>query len=129
MADGNGNGQDRGPMAGWAVVQTQGVTLLGRVAGDKLSPVYELRASLQQVQQGIAVVHLATPPWLLLSIKSLPIPAGAIVTACEELDQDDRRTLHEAASRAGEMVKQGMAQRSGIMLAPANTKLPPVWGP
>ena len=74
------------------------------------------------------MVHLATPPWLLLSIKSLPIPAGAIVTACEELDQDDRRTLHEAASRAGEMVKQGMAQRSGIMLAPANTKLPPVWG-
>jgi hypothetical protein len=109
---------DTGPLAGWAIVQASGLTLIGRLplanGPVDLSPVYELRPMLDP-QRGIA--HMVLPVWLL-GVDSISIPSGAIVHPCEELSRSQRVHLHRAVQQ-GEQVSAAMrAQESGVVLAP-----------
>ena len=112
------DGKDTGPLAGWAIVQSNGMTLIGRLplanGPVDLSPVYELRPMLDP-QRGIA--HMVLPVWLL-GVDSISIPSGAIVHPCEELSRSQRVHLHRAVQH-GEQVSAAMrAQESGVVLAP-----------
>ena len=123
------NGQDSGPLAGWAIVASNGLTLIGRVRrasvdnqgdhilgsnADMLSPVYELRPMLDP-QRGIA--HVVLPVWLL-GVDSIEVPMGAIVHPCEEMTRQQRVHLLRAVQQAEQMTAAMHAQESGVVLAP-----------
>ncbi len=129
----NGIVVDREPLPGWAIVQTQGLTLLGRLGegpnGPDLSPVYELNPLMQPGEGGnIMIAHMARPVFVLGSVRRLPIPPGALVIRTEELSTGERRSLHAAAEMAAKLVDGLRAAASGIAVAPAGTKLPPMRG-
>ena len=109
--------EDTGPLAGWAIVQSNGMTLIGRLplanGPVDLSPVYELKPAMSE--RGIG--HLVVPMWLV-GVDLISIPSGAIVHPCEELSRSQRVHLHRAVQQ-GEQVSAAMrAQESGVVLAP-----------
>jgi hypothetical protein len=114
-------------MAGWAVVQAHGLTLVGKVATDglhELRPVYELKPQMQQTNGGLAVAHVALPVWLL-GVDALTLPLDAIVVTCERLTRPQRAHLRAAVELAEQIQRQSRAEASGLVVAPAGTKLPP----
>ena len=120
------NGQDAGPLAGWAVVQAHGLTLIGRRTGtgDRLAPVYELKPQMGMSNQGMQLAHVVIPIWLL-GIDSFDIPTGAIVEPCESFTREQRKRLHEACVAAGELQASFKQEGARVMLAGPGTKLPP----
>lgn len=124
---------DTGPLAGWAIVQSNGLTLIGRLVdghdpvrgvsgqvlgtmareGGALSPVYELKPAMSE--RGIG--HLVVPMWLV-GVDSISIPSGAIVHPCEELSRSQRVHLHRAVQQGEQMSAAMRAQESGVVLAP-----------
>lgn len=122
MTEGNG----QGPLAGWAIVVTNGVTLLGRksmvdatgAARPALSPVFALQRAIVPTPRGTALVTQCQPFLALSSVTSLAIPSGAIVVPVEELSSDERKSLAEAAEEAE-------AMRQAISRGPSSIAMPP----
>jgi len=112
-------------LSGWAIVQSNGLTLIGQHVADgvehKLRPVYELRPQAKQTPRGMQVGHVVLP-MLLLSIREVQIPAGAIVVCCDTLPPGERARLH-ASIKQGEELADGMrVAASGLSLV---RELPP----
>ena len=114
-----------GPLAGWAVVQCHGLTMIGRYLSeiDTLGPVYELKPQLTSTSVGHAVF-----PMFLLGVKEIKIPADALIVRCEELSQEQRVRLLNGCQAAAEMTKAFQGDGSSIVVAPAGTRLPPMKG-
>lgn len=146
MVDDNG----QLPLAGWAIVQTNGLTLIGKLVtipkvaldvlgkevghtrsvGEQpnaLSPVYELKPQMAPTQEGIQIGHLAVPVWLL-GLKSVELPIGCLVERLEEFSPRIRRSLAQAVSAAEEMATMLRADESSITLVRPGTRLPPPGG-
>ena len=100
------------PLAGWAIVQAHGLTLIGKLQGESLSPVYELKP--QMGQQGVG--HLVVPVWLL-GIREAALPVGCLVERCENFSPMLRRHLNKAVEEAERMVELMRAHDSGIVIA------------
>lgn len=121
-------------LKGWVIAIASGTTLIGQpVKGDVryvgrevLSPVYELKCSLVQGREGTGIVHAAFPVCLLGSVRAVDVPAGAIVIPVDELSKTERRSLAAGVQNAEGMVAAMRAAESGVVLAGADTKLPPV---
>jgi hypothetical protein len=124
------NGQDTGPLAGWAIVQLHGLSLLGRmverlikregqpdVTIRRLEPVWELKAALQPVDRngGAVPVHMCFPVWLLPSIQGVDVPLNAIIVQVTELAAPDREILARSVKAAADMMR---AAKANLILAP-----------
>lgn len=112
----NGVGNGQAPLAGWAVVQSQGLTLIGRMHMSRpvLAPVFELKALMGQHGMG----HLVLPVWLL-GIDEFAIPDGAIVEHCESFSIKAREHLWQEVQNGQCLIDQMRAAESGVVLAPA----------
>ena len=118
------NGKDDGPLAGWAIVQSNGLTLIGKVVRsvpcqdhEKLSPVFEMKTNIMQGPRGENVaVHPCFPVWLL-GVQEIDIPDGAIVVPVESLHKTDRRGLAKFVEQAEQMMRALRAEQSGITVA------------
>ena len=137
------NGKDDGPLVGWAIVQSNGLTLIGKVAppiwvrhmGEaeprrldgqptKLSPVFEMKTNIMQGPRGENVaVHPCFPVWLL-GVQEIDIPDGAIVVPVESLHATDRRGLAKFVEQAEEMMRGLRAEQSGIKVARVMPPIP-----
>lgn len=128
------NGASDGPLAGWAIVQTNGLTLIGCVGrakttrkvlnasgqtlgtqttdADVLSPVYELRVMMSDNGFG----HMVLPVWMM-GADSLEVPSGAIVHPCEDLSRQQRVHLLRGVQKAEQMRATMRAEESGLTLA------------
>ena len=105
------------PLAGWAIVQTNGLTLIGRlVGGTLLSPVYELKPQMAATQQGIQIGHLAVPVWLL-GLRDVALPSGCLVERLEEFSPRIRRSLAQSVQAAEDMANMLRAEETGIVIA------------
>jgi hypothetical protein len=110
------NGKNDGALAGWAIVSVGAVTLIGKLVGEVLAPVFELRAAIVQTPNGNGLAHQCFPLWLL-DVRSVKIPGGALVVPLEDLSRDARKRLANAV-RGGEEFQQGIrVADSGIALA------------
>ena len=115
------NGSDTGPLAGWAIVQANGLTLIGRMKldGARLSPVFELKPQMAMGQQGMQIAHVALPVWLL-GVEELEIPQGAIIESIGSFTREQRVRLHHACEQATQLPEQMRNEGSRVVLAPAN---------
>ena len=119
------NGRDDGPLAGWAIVQAQGLTVIGRCSLPMhgvervLAPVFELKPQMAMSPQGMQLAHVALPVWLL-GIREFEIPQGAIVEACESFTREQRVRLHAAVQQAEAMQEQFRNEGARVVVAPAN---------
>ena len=105
------------PLEGWAIVQAHGLTLIGKLQGESLSPVYELKP--QMGQQGVG--HLVVPVWLL-GIREAALPVGCLVERCENFSPMLRRHLNKAVEEAERMVELMRAHDAGIVIAKPEMK-------
>ena len=103
---------DLAPLAGWLLVQSNGMLLIGRdrtIAGSgkfTLNPVLQLGFN----PNGI----FCLPVWLPLSIDSLDITTGAIVKEVADLPGREREALAKAVAHTQDVVR---AARSGVEIA------------
>ena len=112
------NGQDQLPLAGWAIVQSHGMTLIGKRDKDVLCPVYELKPTMGMTAQGLQIAHVAVPVWLL-GLRELLLPEDVVAVATESFSPRQRRDLLKAVQQADELQKQMRAQDSGLVLVPS----------
>ena len=109
-------------MAGWAVVQSNGLTLIGRsrTGGGPpcLAPVYELKPQMGMSPQGMQITHVALPVWIL-GIREFEIPQGAIVEPCESFTREQRVRLHQACEQAAQLQESMRSEGSRVVVAPA----------
>ena len=136
------NGKDDGPLAGWAIVQSNGLTLIGKVVASppmlmvtgprsgevvsycRLAPVFEMKTNIMQGPRGENVaVHPCFPVWLL-GVQEIDIPDGAIVVPVESLHATDRRGLAKFVEQAEEMMRGLRAEQSGIKVARVMPPIP-----
>ena len=144
------NGKDDGPLAGWAIVQSNGLTLIGKVTigptvlrirgqvpgmgpsgSDSgaytprtLSPVFEMKTNIMQGPRGENVaVHPCFPVWLL-GVQEIGVPDGAIVVPVESLHKTDRRGLAKFVEQAEQMMRALRAEQSGIKVARVMPPIP-----
>lgn len=113
---------DEKPLAGWAIVQSNGLTLVGRVRASGsaavLSPVFEFKPMLTDH----GVVPLVTPVWML-GIKEFAVPQGAIVESVESFTLEQRAMLESFVLKAE--AAQAQARGEGparIAVAPAGSE-------
>lgn len=116
-------------MSGWVIALLGERALIGRQREGELSPVYDLRSGIEIGPQGqLGRPCVAAPVLGLPSIKSLPLPNGAILIPVSELSSDDQRALNSAVTIGAEILSKMLAVYSGILVAPVETKLPPAPG-
>jgi hypothetical protein len=121
------NGQ--GKLTGWIIAIVGGRAFIGRQRGEELSPVYDLQSGIQFGPQGqVARPCMAVPVLGLGSIRKLPMPPGTIVIPCVDLSREDQRALLGAIAMGEEIQSKMTAVDTGIIVAPAGTKLPPMKG-
>jgi hypothetical protein len=120
------NGADTGPLAGWAVVQSQGLTLIGRATSGKLTgtghylrPVYELKPQMAMGERGMQLAHVALPVWLL-GVPEWEIADSDHVTPCESFTREQRQRLHAACDGAAQLQEQMRQEGARVQLAPAS---------
>ncbi len=126
------NGSDTGPMAGWAVVQSNGLTLIGRVRAKSalqamgavagpviLAPVFELKPQMAMGQQGMQLAHVALPVWLL-GIHEWEVRDSDHLEPCESFTLEQRKRLHASCQGASELQEQMKNEGARVVLAPAN---------
>ena len=120
-------------MKGWCIDLSARV-LGKRIGADKdgselLSPAYELSGGRPAVDQrgNVSITPIvALPPVGLPGAMALRVYGGALLD-CAELDADDRALLVQLVNQA-EQIREAMkqargAQRSGIVVAPADAKV------
>lgn len=121
------NGQ--GKMTGWVIAILGERALVGRQREGELSPVFDLRSGIQLGPQGqLGRPCIAAPVLGFASIKSLPLPNGAILIPVVELSRDDQRAIEQAVAMGAEIQSKMLAVDAGILIAPSGTKLPPMPG-
>jgi hypothetical protein len=131
------NGADDGPLAGWVIAVAHGLTFVGKplephAGAMTLRPVYGLHCLMQMVQPDprrppqLMTIRQVQPFLTYPSIRQVHLPTDAIVVPCESLSRDERRELMKSIAGCEELMGAMRAQEAGIMVAPANTKLPPV---
>ena len=93
------NGQ--APLAGWAIAQVHGMTLIGKLTQTGLSPVYELRPSMGQDPRSgsLQIAHPAMPVWLL-GLKEIELPSGCLLEPVERFSLAQRKSLLESVKFA-----------------------------
>ena len=130
----NGSARERGgaggPMEGWVIVQSNGLTLIGRMGeatdeGYRLSPVYEMKPAMRPSRdgRGVEVTHTCVPVWLL-GLESIDVPLEAIVVACESLSRPQRAMLAQYVAQAAEIQESQKRAESPVLLVPAGVPLP-----
>lgn len=120
------NGKNEGPLAGWVIAQSNGLTLIGCPdPGRYLSPVFHMQPNLVQGQGGGAAPIHPCFPVFLLAIDHLELPPGALIVPVETLSKPERAQLARFVEQADQMLQQMKAAASGIALAKQIPKLPP----
>jgi hypothetical protein len=142
------NGKDDGPLAGWVIAISQGMTFLGdpiNVAdaagylvsqgttflGDplSLSPIYTLRCEIQLVQPSprhppqLMTMRQVLPVLTFPDIRSMDLRQANIVRI-EELSKKDRQELAKAVDSCEQLKAAMRAEASGIVLASPGARLP-----
>lgn len=131
MSDDNGAG---GKLSGWVIAICGGRAFIGchveRHVGGALFPVFDLQAgvALQQGPQGPVLSRpcMAAPVLGLASVLQIVYPKDAIIIPLEELSAADRAALSQAVDMGTQIQQQMRAAESGVLIAPAGTKLPPL---
>ncbi len=102
---------------------------LGTASHDEpcLTPVYVLQRQLMQTQGGAGIATMAFPLLMLASVRRLFI-GNAPTIAVDDLSAGERKDMLTAVQAAEKMIQGLRAAESGIMLAGADTKLPPMPG-
>lgn len=95
---------------------------------ESLTQVFEFNSGFIQNQQGIGLAMTALPVLGLISVKSLPLPAGAIVIPLTELSRSEREAVMSAVKKGEALTAMIRTAQSGIVVAGAGTKLPPLPG-
>jgi hypothetical protein len=123
------NGQ--GPLAGWSIVVTNGLVLIGHElrctsteddGTRRLQPAYELKPQLMQGPQGqTGIGHAVLPLLLLGSLSVVDVPEGAVWIPVASLDLAERRGMEKAVAQCEEMTQAMRRQRSGVVLAHAGS--------
>ena len=114
------NGADKGPLPGYAIAQTNGLTLIGLLTGRTLSPVYELKPGMMQGPDGSLNIHHGCFPFALLgSIDGIDLPEGAIVLPITSLSRGERVALAKAVAHGEKMAQALRAAAAGVTLARA----------
>lgn len=123
------NARDAGPLAGWKIVQAQGLTLIGRwhdaAGGAVLEPSYKLEVKIERAGGGLSVRHICFPLFMLASIRRTPVPPGALLWDMEELSRQELMSLARSVQECEEAVQLVRAEQAGVRLARPGEPLPP----
>jgi hypothetical protein len=135
---------DRASIVGWVIALIPGRAVVGRPldslpgpSGEcrHLSPVFDFTGALvpQQDQRTGQIVGLAQqigvqPMFGLTGISGLDLPPGTPCIAIDLLHDRERSVIGAQVAKAQAVVEQLRAAQSGITLAPAGMKLPPMPG-
>lgn len=132
------NGADTGPLAGWSIVCVQGHTLIGKFDIGRfdgiqhLDPAFALTCVMQMVQPDprqapqLMTMRQVTPFLTFPSIRTIDVPLDAIVIPIETLSRKERVELARSVDSCEQLIMAMRAQESGITVAPAGAKLPPM---
>jgi hypothetical protein len=120
------NGKDNGPLAGWVIAQTNGLTLVGKDVNDartdadmamKLSPVLNMQPNLVQGQGGgVAPIHPCFPVFLL-DVREIEVPEGSVIVSCESLSKAQRAQLWKFVEQGLAILEQMRLASSGLTVA------------
>jgi hypothetical protein len=125
------NGHDEGPLAGWVIAQSNGLTLVGlpTYGGEgkihSLSPVLHMQQNLAQGPNGGATPIHPCFPLFLFAINEVQLPGGAIVIPVALLSKVERDHLAKFVEQGMEIMGQMKAAAMGIQLAKS---VPPARG-
>jgi hypothetical protein len=134
------NGADTGPLAGWSIVCVQGHTLIGKHAFydinqrtiARIDPGFALTCVMQMVQPDprqapqLMTMRQVMPFLTFPSIREINVPLDAIVIPIETLSRKERVELARSVDSCEQLIMAMRAQESGITVAPAGAKLPPM---
>lgn len=116
---------DNKPLAGWAIVISNGVKFIGQLHTNhqkqSLSPAFELVPHLQQQRGGAQPIYVVLPV-CLLNIKRIDIPDGAIVIKIESLSYRERSTLRDSVDAIAPIVQQ-MNEADGGIIKPTTAQV------
>ena len=131
------------PLDGWILAQVEGKAYLGKPqegwmaaeqanpfagigAPPSLSPVYEFQFLAMPTPQGMAMQPTLRSPWGCMSLRSVTLPRPGVWVPLSALSDDERRVFEQLVAQTEEGMRQARAAASGIALAPAGMKLPPM---
>ena len=112
-------------LEGWAIVVSNGLTLIGKYHAKeerdlpRLEPVLQFSTGIGEApwRKGRAgSMHMVQRLFLLTSLKKLDIPEGAIVILMEDLSDEDRLDLGKWVALEENFTKQLRASQSGLTL-------------
>lgn len=112
----------------WVIAMVGARDLIGRTAGadpthagkQMLSPVFLLVTNLLNGPQGqVAVARQILPLFLLESVDRIAIPADSPMIQIIKLAPEEQKQLAELLERVR------VAKSTGLVIPPANTKIPP----
>lgn len=69
-----------------------------------------------------------SPLLTFASITRISLPHGGVLIHCTELSVSERRALAAGVAKAEELCQAMRAEESGLVIAPAGTRLPEVKG-
>ena len=129
----------------WVIAFDNGQVLIGRLAPPtmrltlsgrqepatdgptQLSPVFAFGVQPQQVGPNEVRLHYVGQPLLMLpSFDSLTLGKGATIKPVNELSPEDQAKIRAAIALGEQQLLQLRAASTGIQLAPAGAKLPPM---
>lgn len=129
------NGADNGPLAGWVIAQTNGLTLIGKPKSDRcrdslngggpgtLGPVLHMQPNLVQGQGGGMAPIQPCFPVFLCDVREVTVPSGALVVECESLSKAQRAQLWKFVEQGLAILEQLRLASSGIVAARTIPKL------
>ena len=91
-----------------------------------LSPVYELQFIPIQTPQGVGMQPALGNPFGCPSVRSLTLPRPGVWVSIGSLAVAEQRSLAQLVEHSVAAEQQARAAASGLTLAPAGTKLPPM---
>jgi hypothetical protein len=125
---------------GWTMHQVEGKTYIGKPQKVStspepcafpdgpfdLSPVYELQFIPIQTPQGVGMQPALGSPFGCPSVRSLTLPRPGVWVSIGSLAVAEQRSLAQLVGHSVAAEQQARAAASGLTLAPAGTKLPPM---
>ena len=112
-------------LAGWAIAQAYGMTLIGRHSVDQhgiatLGPVFELQAQMAMGPQGLQIAHVAIPIWLL-GLNDVDLPPGSLVVSCETFSREQQARLAQAVDGAQRLQADMRSEGALVRVAPPDS--------
>lgn len=99
------NGAAGAILSGWVIVQLEGITLIGKLAGASLlSPVFELKYAEAVQGNQMRFAHAVFPVWRL-PITAMPLPDRVIPFPCESLPDQVQEAIANGAREAQRMIE------------------------